>query len=302
MELKSAFCLAAGKGSRMGEIGKVLPKVAWPLFESNLLELQTLFLQELSFKDITVNTHYLSEKVKDILHDNTKILHEDNLLGSGGAIHNFKKHNEIIKCVLTINSDQFIFSNELKEKIEKESKSISKESIILFANKVSRGSGYNMLCTNENNRLIEIKTNNFPNEYYTYTGIGLINLEKLKYVEGASSFFETVAMPNGLDTKVVEINEYDIWDFGTKDLFVKNARKVLANKTNPMYKFLKRNNKIKDEKISGNSYYSSGEGVLNFSSRFIEGENSIILDCNDGEKEIQYKNVLAYKSTMERLD
>ena len=40
MQLDFAYILAAGKGTRMGEIGKVVPKPLWPIYEKSLLELQ----------------------------------------------------------------------------------------------------------------------------------------------------------------------------------------------------------------------------------------------------------------------
>ena len=43
MIVENALILAAGAGTRMGEIGKVLPKVLWPVFECSLLELEVLY-------------------------------------------------------------------------------------------------------------------------------------------------------------------------------------------------------------------------------------------------------------------
>ena len=52
-----ALILAAGKGTRMGEIGKVLPKVLWPIYERSLLELQVQYAKSLGIKDIYIKNH-----------------------------------------------------------------------------------------------------------------------------------------------------------------------------------------------------------------------------------------------------
>ena len=48
MKVDHVLILAAGKGTRMGKIGKVLPKVLWPIFAKNLIELQVSFAKKLA--------------------------------------------------------------------------------------------------------------------------------------------------------------------------------------------------------------------------------------------------------------
>ena len=47
MKVNKALILSAGFGTRMGEIGKTLPKILWPIFDKSLLELQVLYLKEM---------------------------------------------------------------------------------------------------------------------------------------------------------------------------------------------------------------------------------------------------------------
>ena len=42
MQVDYVLVLAAGKGTRMGEIGKKIPKVIWPIFNKSILELEVL--------------------------------------------------------------------------------------------------------------------------------------------------------------------------------------------------------------------------------------------------------------------
>ena len=55
MKIDYALLLAAGYGTRMGIIGKELPKVLWPVYEKTLLELQVDYLKELGVKNIFLN-------------------------------------------------------------------------------------------------------------------------------------------------------------------------------------------------------------------------------------------------------
>ena len=46
MKVDNILILAAGKGTRMGEIGKKIPKVLWPIFDKTLLEWQILYAKQ----------------------------------------------------------------------------------------------------------------------------------------------------------------------------------------------------------------------------------------------------------------
>ncbi len=64
MALDHAFILCAGYGTRMGEIGKVLPKLLWPVFEKKMLELQVLYARQLGCRKIYINSHFLHEQIQ----------------------------------------------------------------------------------------------------------------------------------------------------------------------------------------------------------------------------------------------
>ncbi|MBF0297535.1 MAG: NTP transferase domain-containing protein [Oligoflexia bacterium] len=129
MEIKRALLLAAGMGTRMGNIGKILPKVLWPVFERTLLELQIKYLKSIGIEEIYINTHHCHEQIKNFvkkhrkeeeeggddesLFKNTFFIHEPTLLDIGGAIHNVASLKQIDYqgFLLVVNSDQFLCSN-----------------------------------------------------------------------------------------------------------------------------------------------------------------------------------------------
>ena len=63
MKVDNVLILAAGAGTRMGEIGKKLPKVLWPVFEKSILELEVLYAEELGAQNIYINTYNYKEKL-----------------------------------------------------------------------------------------------------------------------------------------------------------------------------------------------------------------------------------------------
>ena len=87
MKTDCVFILAAGYGTRMGEVGKVIPKPAFPVFDKTLIEVLIIQLKELGFKKFFVNAHHQADYLKNHLTNissEIKVLHEEELLGSGG--------------------------------------------------------------------------------------------------------------------------------------------------------------------------------------------------------------------------
>ena len=65
MQIDYCLILAAGFGTRMGEIGKSLPKVLWPIFERSLLELQVEYAKSLGIQKIFINLHHQKDIILD---------------------------------------------------------------------------------------------------------------------------------------------------------------------------------------------------------------------------------------------
>jgi mannose-1-phosphate guanylyltransferase len=89
-----AFLLAAGYGSRLRPITDTIPKCLVPIRGKPLLGWWFELLSKHKYRNVLVNTHYLSTDVRDYLHTyNTKPtgltayeFYEDVLLGSGGTV------------------------------------------------------------------------------------------------------------------------------------------------------------------------------------------------------------------------
>lgn len=271
MQIDYALILSAGLGTRMGEIGKHLPKVLWPINDTPLLELQIRYCEELGIKKIYINTHFLHEQIEKFVlskkwNIEITLLHENPLLDSGGAIHNMAARPEISYRgnVLLVNADQFLF---FEKKIWQEALvELGDARAALFGIMVNKDSSYNeTVC--ENNSLLEIKKNAEKNrDYMTYSGLGILKLDGLSRVDGISKFFESVANFKKEKVVMVQLQSSEYWDFGTASIYAKNIFKLFESEnTNSWFiDFVKNHNVFNDK-------------CKNFISR---EKRSINLDCS----------------------
>jgi mannose-1-phosphate guanylyltransferase len=89
------FLLSAGIGQRLRPITNNVPKCLVSINNIPLIEYWFRLFRKYGIKDILINTHYLSEKINNYIHNNIKDLniemkYEHNLLGSLGTILNNK--------------------------------------------------------------------------------------------------------------------------------------------------------------------------------------------------------------------
>jgi len=236
MNIDAVFIPCAGKGTRMGDVGKRLPKPLWPLFDSTLLELQIKFFKKLGFKKIIINTHHLAEQFKTM--DNVEILFEKKLLGSGGSLHNLKRNYPNLQKIIISNPDVFFnLCLEDWKKFISEEKEEEFENILLSL-PCKKGEAYNELIVDNKNRFLNVGQPP-KSDYCTYSGVGIINLKSFELHEGESSFFDSVINPNFNRTKVLNIGKRDqYWDFGTLEQYKDSHLAILDGKEESFRKLL----------------------------------------------------------------
>ncbi|EQC43462.1 NTP transferase domain-containing protein [Bacteriovorax sp. Seq25_V] len=233
MQIDNCLITAAGLGTRMGVIGEKLPKPLWPVFDTTLLDLQLEYVKRFHAKRIFVNAYHNSEKIiewsknKDIT-----VLVEDDLLGSGGCIHNLKASSEVVGPITAVvNSDQFFLLSE--EQIEEGLDLVrSGNDSVIYGMLVNKNEKYNeTIC--DNNRLIGIEKPKGDKDYYTFSGVSIINLDRLDYKEGASGFFDSVCnyRKNSQIYFFNKTSDVKFWDYGTKEKYVENIFNVINSDT-----------------------------------------------------------------------
>jgi len=228
MNIDTIFIPCAGKGTRMGELGKILPKPLWPLFESTLLSFQIEYFKRLGFKKIIINTHHLHkqfEKYKNKL----EIVFEPELLGSGGSLHNIKKRFPHLKKICISNPDIVFNLSQKQWRLFIETAGRCDVENVLIGLPCTAGESYNELVIQDN---LFKRVQKAPRRgYITYSGIGIVDLNSFPYVEGESSFFSTVINSVLNKTIVMNFGQRDsYWDFGSLNLYTENILKIIETK------------------------------------------------------------------------
>jgi len=106
----STLILAAGFGTRLGELTKSIPKPLIEVGHARLIELTLWHIKNAGISEVTINLHYLGKLIADYLGDGTKyglkIFYswEDPILDTGGAIKKVLK-DKVGNSILVINSD-----------------------------------------------------------------------------------------------------------------------------------------------------------------------------------------------------
>jgi mannose-1-phosphate guanylyltransferase len=278
MQIDYCLILAAGFGTRMGVIGQKLPKILWPVFEKSLLELQVAYAKSLGIQKIYINLHYMGREIFDYCNKLTAfkdvifLWEEPVILDIGGAIHNLASQKEINYRgkVLILNGDQFFYLR--KNELDKILTPLKHHHVLLFTYWVNASLGYNALEISEDRYVKGIKKNKdlIPDQKVeTYTGISIIDLNRLDRVEGVSNFFDSVCPFHKKNIPAVLLENVEYWDFGTVKRYWETMfhiiRKYKSQASHPFLRFLVQEKALKTWKIDLNklSYHSNIDGVIN---------------------------------------
>lgn len=264
MKIDYALILCAGFGTRMGPIGEQLPKPLWPVFEKTILELQIKFVKELGCQKVFINTHHqadaLREFVEDLNEDGVELIFEPEILGTGGAVHNVAQDLGYKGSFLYLASDQFYFFNEsyLKDALEL----IKKHPVALFGFEFNENSTYAHLQI-ENGFLKGIsKPHIGPG--VTFSGMGLIDLAKLKKSSGFSGFFDSVCLFEENDIPVI-LPDGEYLDWGQAGHFYQGMFDLLKGSPESFYNFAEKWGAFDSEKIK-QGFYGPDLNLINLTA------------------------------------
>jgi mannose-1-phosphate guanylyltransferase len=111
----AVFLMAAGLGTRLKPLTDYLPKCLLPIFRKPVLQYWLELIEKTNIKDVYINTHWKPECVQDFIDEfhlysplKIRLLHEEQLLGSGGTLI---KHHKLLNNydkILIIYADNFI--------------------------------------------------------------------------------------------------------------------------------------------------------------------------------------------------
>lgn len=306
MKVDHALILAAGKGTRMGEIGKVLPKVLWPIFEKSILELEVNYCHEFFTENVYVNLFNYKDIIRKNLEDRNgksfNFIVEQDEIDIGGAVHNLARKLKYQGKLLVINSDQFIMLS--KDLLGKFIESSEKFDTTILTYTVNKDELYNEILV-ENGRVIDLIPNEKTSkqEFETYTGMAIINLESLDPCLGKSKFFDSVANFKNKNIGAINISNSTYWDFGTLNRFYNSSFKILdelsKDSPDPFISFLKKYKAIEIAKVDRNSYFSKVQDSISLEGASAMAGN-IVLTGHDQEL-VEGKRII-FENLVESLD
>lgn len=279
--------MAAGFGTRMGEIGKKLPKIIWPAFEKSILELQVGYAKSLGIENIYINLHYMSDEIlafckdKSVFEGVKFLVEKPDILDIGGAVHNVASQKEVNYKgrLLVLNADQFFYLT--KEDFTKILTPYKTSPFIIFNYLVNWNDGYNALEMDEKRvvkSIIDKSTLKAGPKVETYNGISVIDLSKLEKVPGISKFFESVCNYKKSDVIGILLENVTYWDFGTLNRYWNTNYTILKtyreNANHPFIRFLVNQKALKTWKINLQigSYNSPTPGLINLNADPMSGD------------------------------
>ena len=196
--MTKAVILCAGEGTRLLPLTKEIPKPMIPLNGHPLLEYNILLCKKNRIKEIFINTSYLSEKIKEYFGDGSmwgvKITYsfEETLLGTAGALKNFKKYLDKEDFVVIYGDNLTNINLEEMTKSHKEKKALA--TLFIYQEKITdKKSTPGAIVINEKKEITQLIENPSPNELkklkeipeskkYINAGIYVLNPRILNYI------------------------------------------------------------------------------------------------------------------------
>ena len=105
--------LAAGKGTRLGELGRQTPKVLVEIGGRPLLARQLDYLAREGAGRVVINAHWLADQIVDFVDKRelpckVEVVVEPELLGTAGGLRNALPHFECHEPIVVLNGDTLI--------------------------------------------------------------------------------------------------------------------------------------------------------------------------------------------------
>lgn len=179
----TAMILAAGLGSRLRPLTDHLPKPLLPIGGRPLLEIVIDTLGAAGCRDFVINTHHLPGQINDYLHrrrdlDHFTVLHEPEILGTGGALVNAAAALPQTGSFLLHNAD-VLTAASLPELVQSHSRSTALVTLLLIDHPA-----INTVAIDPEFRVLGVgQAEAFPSAVMrTYSGVAVIDRDFLSFL------------------------------------------------------------------------------------------------------------------------
>ncbi|MFC1517250.1 HAD-IIIA family hydrolase [Candidatus Margulisiibacteriota bacterium] len=231
--------VAGGKGTRLQEIAKDIPKAMVPLLNKPLLEYQIELAKRYGFKDILLLTGYLGEKIKDHFQDGKKYgvkinYHEEKApLGTAGC---FAEVADLLREDFFVFYGDTMFDIDLKKMLAFHKKHRSKGTLFLHPNDHPIDSDL-VAIDNKNKEITNFYPKPRPSGFYrnlVNAALYILSPDMLKYIaKGKAQDFGKDIFPKALQAREKMCGyvstEY-IKDLGTPERYKKVEQSLRSGK------------------------------------------------------------------------
>ena len=285
-----AMVMAAGVGSRLEPLTKLVPKPLVPIANKPVMDVLLEKLNEIGVKDVVCNTFYLAEQIVERYQNNNlginfNYIIEEKLSGTAGGVKKCQFFFDEKNPFLVLSADGLSNADLLQGiEIHKKSKAIatigikqiSMENVPNFGVVVTDEEGY--ISEFQEKPSIEEAKSNFIN-----TGIYIFDYKIFDYIpedtfyDFAKNVFPKLLEEHAINTFVVK----DYWsDVGTIDQYIQSTHDLFDKKCNFAHESIVKTNE--GAYISQNSRIGDGvifKGYSTIGQYSSIGKNCVIDNC-----------------------
>jgi NDP-sugar pyrophosphorylase family protein len=203
-----AMILAAGFGSRLGDLTKETPKCMMPVGETTLLEMVVNRLKELGPTEIIINLYHLAEKVEQYVESRksfgTQIFlsREKQLLGTGGGVLKVAERLQEEDCFFIYNAD--VYSEvDLRQLLEAHIRQNALATLAIMNRETSRPLFFDR-------KMCMLTDSREDSQAFGFTGIHVLSPRIFDYFSGFEEPFSIIDAYKRAVEKGEQILGYDI--------------------------------------------------------------------------------------------
>ena len=221
--ISECLILCGGKGTRLKQRTKKIPKVLAKIKKKPFLHYQLKWLEMQKILKVYLLTKYRSKLIEKFVNENKNnykleiiIFKEKQFLGTGGSLKNFYKSTQLNSNFLVINGDTFFNIKKIKYFFNFHLSNNHK--ITIGASKIFKGNRYGEIIRNKNKFIKIVSNNNMKNTKLVFAGLIIIKLNYLLKIK--ENIFQLEDFLNSSKvSKKVKIycfkNKPFFYDFGT---------------------------------------------------------------------------------------
>tara|TARA_A100001011_G_scaffold73782_1_gene75683 strand:+ start:397 stop:1125 length:729 start_codon:yes stop_codon:yes gene_type:complete len=182
--ISECLILCGGKGTRLKQRTKKVPKVLAKIKKKPFLHYQLEWLEMQKIKKVYLLTKYRSNLIEKFVNENKNnykldiiIFKEKQFLGTGGSLKNFYKSTNLTYNFLVINGDTFFNIKKIKSFFKLHLNNNHK--ITIGASKIFNADRYGEIIRTKNKFIKIVSNNNMKKTKLVFSGLIIIKLNYL---------------------------------------------------------------------------------------------------------------------------